>query len=395
MEKSLASCDRVLCRYAQGYSDRQLLCNFVRQAFAQFGLTSETLRGKRVVLKPNLVMKAEPDRAATVHPSLVDAVLCVLDESACADVVLAESCGGPFHAAALAGVYRVTGMEDALRGHRARLNDDFTADTLSFPQGKATKQFRIIHAVAQADIVINLSKLKSHALTTMSGAVKNFFGTIPGLEKFEMHARFPEYDDFSQMLVDLCLLHHTRAQVLNLLDAVVCMEGNGPTAGKPHAVGCLFASDNAFALDMVAAELLGFSGRVLMLEKAKERGLCTPQICLLGDDPVARAPQHFLAPDTKSDHNPLIRLPKLFGKDVFAVFRPRPVIEKTCVGCGRCVSACPAHTITLRQVRRRDGTFARRAKIHSNRCIRCFCCQELCPHRCVRIHKNLLLRFLG
>ena len=72
-----------------------------------------------------------------------------------------------------------------------------------------------------------------------------------------------------------------------------------------------------------------------------------------------------------------------------------PVIEKTCVGCGRCVSACPAHTITLRQVRRRDGTFARRAKIHSNRCIRCFCCQELCPHRCVRIHKNLLLRFLG
>ena len=386
--------NRVLCRRCESYEDDKTLLLFVREAFALFGLDAAALAGKRVAIKPNLVMKAEPSRAATVHPSLVCAVLQVLDEAQCADVVIAESCGGPFHAAALGPVYRVCGMTEALKGHRARLNDDFTAVNLPYPDGKLNKSFHIISAVANADVIISLSKLKSHTLTTMSGAVKNFFGTIPGLEKFEMHARFPDYDDFSEMLTDLCLMHHSRARVLNLQDAVVCMEGNGPTGGTARAVGCLLASANAFALDSVAAQMLGFAGKVPVLEKGLARG-AFGKAELLGDDPMAQAPDNFKIPDSKRDANPLVVLPKLFGDRVFRLFQPHPVIAKGCIGCGECVRSCPVHTIRLVKKTGRDGKVHRQAKIDRSHCIRCFCCQELCPHRCVKIRKNSLIRILG
>lgn len=389
-----ASESRVLCRRCEHYEDDKTLLLFVREAFALFGFDAAALAGKCVAIKPNLVMKAEPSRAATVHPALMRAVLAVLDEAQCADVVIAESCGGPFHAAALGPVYRATGMTEAAQGHRVRLNDDFTAAHVPYPKGKASKSFHIISAVANADVIISLSKLKSHTLTTMSGAVKNFFGTIPGLEKFEMHARFPDYDDFSEMLTDLCLMHHARARVLNLQDAVVCMEGNGPTGGSARAVGCLFASDNAFALDSVAAQLLGFAGKVPVLEKGKARG-AFGAVRLCGEDPMAAAPKNFKIPDSKRDANPLVVLPKVFGNKAFDLFRPRPVIAKNCIGCGECVRSCPVHTIRLEKKTGRDGKNHRCAKIDPSRCIRCFCCQELCPHRCVKIHKNFLIRILG
>jgi uncharacterized protein (DUF362 family) len=83
---------------------------------------------------------------------------------------------------------------------------------------------------------VDVAKLKTHAMTGLSGAVKNMFGAIPGLLKPEMHCRFPQKEDFSAMLVDLC--EAVRPSVC-FVDAIVGMEGNGPSGGTPRFVGRL------------------------------------------------------------------------------------------------------------------------------------------------------------
>lgn len=387
-------CTTVLCRHADSYEDPRIL-SCVREAFAAFGFTPDLIRGKRVALKPNLVIKKGPETAATVHPALVDAVLTVLDEMEPADVVIGESCGGPFTEGVLSGVFRATGIADVAAKHRAHLNTDYTERDVPAPNGALCKGFHIIAPIAEAQIVINLSKLKSHTLTTMSGAVKNWFGTIPGTQKFEMHARFSDYSMFNAMLVDLCDMHHDAHRVLNLQDAVMTMEGNGPTGGSPRYIGCILASDNAFALDLLAEHLIGFDGTVPMINIAKERGFCPDsweKLNLIGDDPAPRRVTDFVTPDSKTDPSLLVKLPKLLGSRAFHIVRPRPLIKKSvCVGCGECARSCPKHTITVEKNKKGK----RYAKIHRSDCIHCFCCQELCPYRAIAIRQNPVLKLLG
>lgn len=368
----------------------------VDKAFAALGITAEMLSGKRVAIKPNLVMKKGAEAAATTHPAVLDALLTYLDGCGCADVVIAESPGGPYTESALRASYRVCGLEDAAKGHNVRFNVDLTARELNAPDGVTAKSFHIITPIADADVIINLCKLKSHSLTRMSGAIKNTFGTIPGLEKFEMHARFSDYTDFNSMLVDLSAMLHARATVIDLCDAIVGMEGNGPTGGNPRKIGALLCSQNPFSLDCIASEMLACRGEVPMLDEAAKRGYCHSEpsdIITLGDDYKALILSDFVAPDTAArSASALTWLPKLFGGSVYRWFSPHPVIRsKTCIGCGECVRSCPVHTITLEHLK--NGK--KRAVIHDRDCIRCFCCQELCPIHSVDIHRNPILDLLG
>ncbi len=370
--------------------------NAVHTALTAIGITPTALTGKRIAIKPNLVMKKGADAAATTHPVVLDALLTYLDNCDCADVVIAESPGGPYTESALRASYRVCGLEDAAKGHNVRFNVDLTAKELSASDGATAKSFHIITPIAEADVIFNLCKLKSHSLTRMSGAIKNTFGTIPGLEKFEMHARFADYADFNSMLVDLSAMLHARSTVIDLCDAIIGMEGNGPTGGNPRKIGALLCSQNPFSLDCIASELLSCKGEVPMIDIAVSRGYCHAEpsdIPTLGDDYKALILRDFVAPDTAArSASALTWLPKLFGGSVYRWFSPRPTVRtKTCIGCGECVRSCPVHTITLETCK--DGK--KRAVIHPGDCIRCFCCQELCPIHSVDIRRNPILNLLG
>lgn len=372
--------------------DPARVTEIIARALDALGVTRASLAGKRVAIKPNLVMKKPAEAAATVHPAILSGLLAFLDGCDCADVVVAESPGGIYTETALRANYRVSGMEAAAEGHRARLNYDVTARTVSVPEGKVCRQFEIITPIADADVIFNLSKLKSHALTRMSGAVKNTFGTIPGFKKFEYHAQYNDYADFNEMLVDLSLWLHTKcARMIDIQDAVIGMEGNGPTGGTPRKIGAILCSENPFNLDRVAEAILGCPGEVPMVRDACARGLCPDSadaVPVIGESWHTLAMTDFRAPDTQISIGNNAFYIKAFSK----WFKPHPEIRvKTCIGCGECVRSCPVHTITLETGK--DGK--KHAQIHKENCIRCFCCQELCPIHSVDIHRSWILRLLA
>ena len=367
------------------------ITGIIRSQFDALGINGDSFENKRVVIKPNLIMKKSPEYAATSSPEILDAVLTILDGYSPASVVIAESSGGPYTKQSLEAAYNVCGIKKVTDKHNATLNFDTTYKVLDFPEGKTVKSFNIITPVAEADIVISLPRLKTHSLTGMSGAVKNYFGVIPGLEKFELHARFPDYNDFSSMLVDLATLVATRTETINILDAIVGMEGNGPTGGSPRRIGAILTSRSAFKIDSIAKELICTRG-VLSVKEAEERGLASAdaeKINVIGDDYKPLIVKDFKQPDSKK--RGLVGFLQTFsGGAIGEYFRPRPVIGKSCIGCGECVRSCPEETISLVSAGSKKV-----ASIKLDSCIRCFCCQELCPIHAIVVKRRGIISFIN
>ena len=185
---------------------------------------------KNVVIKPNLLMKASPDKAVTTHPIVMEAVINCIKLYNPSSITIAESPGGPYTATTLGIIYKATGMVDVAQKCGVELNYDTSSEQISNPEGAVCKTFDIITPIKNADVIVNVCKLKTHSLTTMSASVKNLFGTIPGIEKFEMHIRYKDLAIFEKMLADLCLMHLKRSPMLCIMDAINGMEGNGPQA---------------------------------------------------------------------------------------------------------------------------------------------------------------------
>lgn len=383
--------NKVVLHACDGY-DENRLTEILRTQMDILGYDRAFFAGKKVVIKPNLVMKKEPDAAATTHPVVLSALLTVLAERDCKPLI-AESPGGLFNRQRLEGVYRVCGIMSVAEKHDVSLNYDTDSVNIAYPDGKTVKMFHILKSVAEADILIDLCKLKSHSLTKMSAAVKNFFGTIPGIEKFEMHATFPDYKDFGSMICDLCEMYCKTKKVIAITDAVIGMEGNGPTAGDPRKIGAMLMSSNPFASDVVGETLLGFAGTVPIVREGVARGLAPSDISgitLIGDDIKPLLISDFKEPDTAENRAPSALTVLSRGK-LGRFFMPRPVaMPDQCRGCGECVASCPQHTIELVV---KNGK--KLARIRHGNCIRCYCCQELCPFEAIKVKKNFVIRIVG
>ncbi len=369
--------------------DETKITDILREQMETLGYDDAFFSGKKVVIKPNLVMKKAPDAAATTHPAVLSALLTVLREKGVTPLI-AESPGGLFNRQRLEGVYRTCGIAEVCERHGVPMNYDTDAVYMSFPSGKTVKSFHVIRPIAEADVVIDLCKLKSHGLTKMSAAIKNFFGVIPGIEKFEMHASFPDYKEFGSMICDLCGMLCEEKEVIAITDAIVGMEGDGPTAGTPRKIGALLMSPNPFASDIVGETILGFEKTVPIVREAASRGLCPEDISgitLLGDDVKPLMISDFVEPETAE--NRATSALSFFSSGKWGrFFMPRPkAMPDKCRGCGECVASCPQHTIELTE---KNGK--KLAKIRHANCIRCYCCQELCPFAAIQIKKNLIIK---
>ncbi len=334
--------------------------------------------GVRVLIKPNLVAGRRPETAATTHPALVRAAALWLRERGVEHIALADSPGGLYALSALEPIYSVTGMK-AL-GDVVSLNRDTGFQKRACPAGFENTSFNLINPVCEADLIINIAKLKTHAMTRLSAGVKNLFGCVPGLQKPELHYRHPDIEGFSEMLAELARLVSPQ---VTLLDAIDCMEGDGPTGGTVRHLGLTLASRDVFAQDWFAAGLVGIEpDSVGMLVKAKARGWFDPEaIELVGDEPV-RAEPPFRLPQTASvdftgSLPAFLRAParKVMGR----LLKPLPKVDpKKCVGCGRCAESCPPHIIVIEN---------RKAKFTAKGCISCFCCQEMCPAHAISVKR--------
>ena len=372
--------------------DEEKIAAILRTHFSEFGLDADFFKEKNVVIKPNLVIRKEPDAAATVHPAVLSALLAVLREFGVTPTI-AESPGGVYDHLRLKNIYRVCGIAEVAERYGAVLNYDTGAEYVSYPNGKRVKKFHVIHPIVNADIVFDLCKLKSHSLTKMSAAVKNFFGVIPGIEKFEMHAAFPDYSDFTEMICDLCAMLCEKKEIIAITDAIIGMEGDGPTAGEPRKIGALLTSRNPFASDLAAETILGFAGTVPMVKEGISRGLCpekAEELTVFGVRPETIALSDFKEPETaKSRSTSLLSFFSQGKLGRFFMPRPVPILDQ-CRGCGECVASCPQKTIKLVS---KNGKM--KAKIDHSECIRCYCCQELCPFEAIRVKKNIILRIVS
>ena len=348
------------------------------------GYPERIKEGMTVVIKANLVSAMKPEEAATTHPVLLSALCDLLVERG-AGVIVGDSPGGLYNAAFVGRVYTKTGMRELI-SHGATLNDDFSEKATTVPEGKVLRDFTYTAYLDKADMIINFCKLKSHGMMGMSCAAKNMFGVIPGVIKPEYHFRFPKYEDFADMIVDLDEYFHPE---LSIADAVVGMEGNGPTAGTPKAINCLLASHSPHNLDMVAARILGFEREELpILDAAYKRGM-TPEsydgLTVFGgtDDLVLKDFERVVerrslefSGDGKSG------VKRLFSKIAASVLRTRPKLKRDiCIGCGICRDICPAKAIVIKK---------KKAVIDKKKCIRCFCCQEFCPKSAMKVKRTLI-----
>ncbi|MEG0693476.1 MAG: DUF362 domain-containing protein, partial [Oscillospiraceae bacterium] len=219
--------------------EKQEVISSVRRHFELLRLNDIIKPQMKVLLKPNLLMKRKPEETTTTHPAVVGGIISCLQEIGVTDITIADSPGGPYTKSALAGIYEASGMRAIAEEYDVKLNWDFGSFEREVNGGVMVKNFTLINPLKAADFIIDIAKLKTHAMTTLSGGVKNLFGTVPGLMKPEFHWRFPEKDNFCNMLLDLC---STVNPDVTFIDAIVSMEGNGPSGGTSKNTNMILAS---------------------------------------------------------------------------------------------------------------------------------------------------------
>ncbi len=195
-----------------------------------------------------------------------------------------ESPGGPANAALCATPFAKTGIAEAAAACGAEVNEDQSGVQVSHPEGVLLHRLDLLRAATEVDVIINLPKSRHTTSTGLTLASRTCLAWCPAPSKIGYHAKLQERERFAQALLDI----YTYARpALSLMDAVVGMEGNGPTGGTPRAIGALVASADTLACDTVCAALVGLDPlRVLTTEVGVQRGLCTGRledVNLVGD----------------------------------------------------------------------------------------------------------------
>ncbi|MDR3590151.1 MAG: DUF362 domain-containing protein [Negativicutes bacterium] len=368
--------ERVVIARAETYDQTAVAAGIAEVLSSLGGITRFVSPGEKVLIKPNMLEGLSPDKAVTTHPEVLRAVIRSVQETGAVPLV-GDSPGstGTLKAAERSGLLAVCREEDV-----ELLPFDTTIE-LPYPAGLTVKKFTLARPLTEVDKVISLAKMKTHTFMGTTGAAKNMFGFIVGVQKAQFHLRMQARREFAAMLVDLANLVKP---VLSIVDGVVGMEGNGPRNGKPVKAGVILAGTNCFAVDVVMAELMGFKPERLPLTAlALQRGLTPP---LAGIDLVGSARDiRFKFVEPHSMNSLEDRVPKWVAHLGRNQLTARPEINAACIGCGRCATHCPPQAMTIV-----DG----KVRIDYDKCIRCYCCQELCPENAVFLEEGHVLKLV-
>jgi uncharacterized protein (DUF362 family)/Pyruvate/2-oxoacid:ferredoxin oxidoreductase delta subunit len=336
------------------------------EALGALGELSTFVRpGQTVLVKPNLFSPHAPEDAVTTHPELVRQVVRACVMAGAGRIWVGDS---PVGTNAESALWSRTGMTDAVAETPAVLKSWHVTQR---PLPCGSDRLAVPEWYAEVDVVISLPKLKTHALTTMTCALKNVYGMVSGLAKTQFHVKYPSPRTMSAFLVRVfgVLKPH-----LTIVDAVTAMEGNGPAHGRPLPVGVLLAGCDAVAVDTVGCTALRIPpAAVPMIRMAAACNLgCMDKagIECVGSGVAALQTAHV----RPSFARYLRHVPELAYRLTPFLLRVRPrVLTRACAKCGICAETCPQHVIAL------NGPDAYPA-IDQKHCIGCFCCVESCPH---------------
>jgi uncharacterized protein (DUF362 family)/Pyruvate/2-oxoacid:ferredoxin oxidoreductase delta subunit len=329
-----------------------------------FGIFPMELRGKRILIKPNLLRASEAKEGIVTHPAVLRAVVEKVETMDPASIVVGDN-PGLFGYGENEESFKITGLMEAAKGYYQNIGND--SQKVDF-NAEFMPTVSLSKIVLDADIIISLPKFKTHGLTVITGAIKNSYGFLPGAQKAKLHKAAGSPERFHEVIVNVFRL---RVPDLFIVDAVVGMEGNGPASPDLRSIGLILASSNAVALDSVMAMMMGCDpGRLHFLRKAKEAGLGDYDLStieVIGE--LKRLPD--------------FKLPPLGGQAIFrnetmqtmihnrTLLRPQADPE-LCTGCGICVEQCPVSALTMN-----DDL----PQVDADTCITCFCCQEICPEK--------------
>ena len=336
------------------------------------------VRGKTVLLKPNILYPKAPELAVCTHPVVVGAVVRAFVELGAGRVIAGES-------PAIAGsatAAKATGMYQQVINNGGEWADFKEHTPVACPDGKVVKSIDFAKQFLEADIVISLSKLKSHQLMAYTGAMKNLFGLMIGLEKAGCHYRFSEKEDFAAFLTDINLAAKPQYAIM---DAIVGMDGpGGPGSGDPINIGFLAGSDNILALDWKCSELVGYNPHnILNLQDALERGVWLKSPAEITTSGAAEE-------DCKCSSFRIVKESKSLQKQMPGIinFLATKLLTKTphfnfrkCQKCRRCEQICPAHIIKM------NGTDSTARLADKSKCLHCFCCHEICPADAIKLKR--------
>jgi len=237
----------------------------IKNVFEIFGV-EDKVKDKKVLVKPNILGPFPPERGVTTDPKVISAIVQELKKCGSKEIVVGDN-SGSIHFDPLK-IAKITGILDASDGCYSNIAREVLEVRV---ESKFIDELFISKIVKEADYIINVPKFKTHNLTTITGAIKNMFGIIPGGKKAQLHTLNRSINEFAELLVDI---YQIRVPDLNIMDAIIGMEGAGPTNGKIRIINKIISSENGISLDSVMAAMMGLKPDTIeLLQVAKKRNL--------------------------------------------------------------------------------------------------------------------------
>ena len=328
-----------------------------------------------VLLKVNVIVGFPPERAATTHPSVVRAMVEIVKEAGGNPWVGDSSGAYGYTAQSL----ELSGIKKATEEAGGKLINFESTGAYNFEvNGKILTSVNIAKPVIDCDVLVSLPKMKTHMMTKYTGAVKNFYGVIPGSGKAAIHRLAATEENFSNAVIDIYSILKPK---LAIMDGIVGMEGEGATNGTPIESKVILSSPDCVSLDAISSEIMGFSHKdILTTCIAHDRGLGIGEL-----DRIEISGEKIVdvKMDFKKSKHIYYKLPKILGNFMFKSVENISKVEISkddCKKCKICFNSCPASAITLEP----------HPFIDQKKCIKCYCCHELCRNGAVKLKTSFL-----
>ena len=355
--------------------------NTIKKAYEASG--GFEVKGKTLLIKPNILSGAEPEKAVCTHPEFVKQAIRFFYDKGAKYIYAGDSPG--FQSTDYAG--KKSGIKEAVLDAGAQWTDFSSYSDLENPEGKLVKRFQAADILKKVDAVVSLPKMKTHQLLYFTGGMKNLFGLIPGLQKSQFHLRFPDKKNFAQMITDLNIAVKPE---FTLMDGIVSMEGPGPGNGFPRETGLVLASNNILSLDTAVSRIMGYKAEEMpLLESALNTGRWMKTLDdyrINGDyseEPVIEDYKQIKVLKDISMFRD--KMPEFIFSFLKEISIRKPVFNhKKCIRCGDCIKICPADALSFSKEK------DKKVEINYKKCIRCYCCHEVCPVDAIIIKRKIL-----